>query len=111
MELGWTMLVLIPNGDVDTRNIGLLEVVCKVMEMVIDNRINLVVQFHDVLHGFCAGRGTGTTIMELKLAQYLSNVEQDPLFLVFLELMKAHDNLDRGRLLQTLEVYGETPNL
>ena len=41
--------------------------------------------------------------MELKLAQELASVNQDPILLVSLDLGKAYDNLDRGRLLQTLE--------
>ena len=47
-------------------------------------------------------RGTGTAIMELKLVQELASVNHDPIFLVFLDLQKAYDNLNRGRLIQTL---------
>ena len=56
---------------------------------MIDTHIKKVVQLHYVLHGFHAGRGAGTTIMELKLAQELASVNQDPLLLVFLDLNKA----------------------
>ena len=35
--------------------------------------------------------------MELKLAQELSSVDHDPLFLVFLDLWKAYDTADRDR--------------
>ena len=56
-ELGWTFLVLIPKGNIYTRGIGLLEVVRNVVEAVIDTRIKKVVQFNDVLYGFCAGGG------------------------------------------------------
>ena len=52
----------------------MLEVVWKVMEAVIDARIKIVVQFHDVLHGFCTGRDAGTVIIELKLAHELESV-------------------------------------
>ena len=85
--------------------------ICKVVEAVINTRIKLVVQLHDVLHGFCTGRGTGNFIMEIKLVQELASVDQDPKFLVFLDLIKAYDNLDQGLLLQTLEIYGEVPKL
>ena len=44
--------------------------------------------------------------MELKPDQELESVDQDPLLLVFLDLRKAYDNLDWGRLLNTLEGYG-----
>ena len=76
------------------------------MEAVIDTWIKSVVQFQDVLNGFRAGRGAGTSIMELKLFQGLVSVYRDPLLLVFLYLGKAYNNLDQGKLLQTLEGYG-----
>ena len=60
------MLVLIQKGDADTQGVGLLEVVLKVVEVVIDTRIKKLGQFHDVLHGFCVGRGAGTAILYLK---------------------------------------------
>ena len=36
----------------------------------------------------------GTTILELKLAQELDSMEQNPLFLVFLDLHKAYYTVD-----------------
>ena len=44
---------------------------------------------NDVLHGFRSRRGTGTAIMELKLYQELASIDQDPIFLIFLDLRKA----------------------
>ena len=44
----------------------------------------------------------GTVILELKLAQELSRVNQDPLFLVFMDLHKAYYNMDQGRIMKTL---------
>ena len=35
-DLGWTVLVLIPKGTADTRYIGLLEILLKVVEALID---------------------------------------------------------------------------
>ena len=105
------MLAQLPKGIAYTWCKGLLEVVWKVVEEVIDTRIKVVVQFHDVLHRFRACRGRGAAIMELKLAQELVSVDQDPLFLVFLDLKKSHDNLYRGRILQTLAGYGMVPKL
>ena len=54
-----------------------------------------VVQFHDVLHGFHAGWGTETAMMEIQLTHELANVDQDPLLLELLDIRKAYDNLDR----------------
>ena len=74
----------------------LLEVVWKVVEAVINNWIKLVVQFHNVIHGFHAGRVIGTAIMELKVSQELESVYHDPILLVLLYLRKAYNNLDQG---------------
>ena len=51
-ELGWNVLVLIPKVNADTRGIGLLEVVWKVVEAVIDTWIKSLVQFHNECTGF-----------------------------------------------------------
>ena len=68
-------------------------------------------QLHDCLHGFRAGRGTGTAIAEAKLTQQLTHREQNPLFCIFLNLRKAYDALDRGELLWILEGYGVGPRV
>ena len=80
----WTIMVLIPKGNSeDFRRIGLLEVIWKVLEKVIDAQLSSTIDFHDALHGFRAGRGCGTGIMEAKLAQQLAFVEQRPLYRIF----------------------------
>ena len=47
----------------------MLEVMWKVVEGFIDTLVKSEVQFHDVLHGFHAGRGKGTAIMDLNISQ------------------------------------------
>ena len=79
--------------------------------MLIDTCLFAILQMHNVLHRFRARRGTGTAIMELKLAQDLVSIYQDPLFLVFLDFRKASDTVDRDRLLVTLEGCGEGPQV
>ena len=88
-----------------------IKVVWKVVEAMMDTWIKTVVQFHDVLHRFRSGRGSGNAIMYLKLAQELESVDQDPILLLFLDLRKLHDNLYKGRLLQTLEGHAAVPKL
>ena len=75
----------------------------KVVEAIIDTRLLASIQFHDVFHGFRAGRGMGTANMDIKLYQELDSVNQDSLFPVFLDLRKVYDMVDRGRLIRTLE--------
>ena len=60
-----------PERGGDYRGIGLLEPIWKVVEVLMDKRF-LAIEFHDCLHGFLAGRGTGTATMEVKLAQQLA---------------------------------------
>ncbi|KAL7548851.1 hypothetical protein ACHAWF_012112, partial [Thalassiosira exigua] len=88
-------LVLIPKGGGGYRGIGLLEPIWKVLEavMVMDGRLNIV-DLHDCLHGYRKARGTGTGILEAKLAQQLAYLEQCPLYGIFIDLRKAFDAMD-----------------
>ena len=72
--LGWTILVFIPKVRRVTQGIGLLEVIWKLVEAAIDTIIKVAVEFHDVLNGFWAVRGTGTAISKIKLEQELARV-------------------------------------
>ena len=77
-ELGWMILVLIPKGTTDTRGIGLMETLWKVVEVLIDTLLGAIPQMHDALHGFRSERGTGSAIMEVKLAQELARMDKNP---------------------------------
>ena len=59
-----------------------------------DKQLN-VVELNESLHGCRNGRGTGTAIIEAKLAQQLAHLEQRPFFGVFLDLKNAFDSMDR----------------
>ena len=48
-ELGCTILVLITKVRDNTRGIGLLEVIQKLVEAVINTIIKVTVEFHDIL--------------------------------------------------------------
>ena len=98
----WTVLVFLTKVNADTLGIGLLEVLWKVVEDVIDTWIKTEVKFHGVLHGGFPRQGIGTSIMEINVAQDLDSKYQDPLFLVFLELWELSDTLYHVHLLQTL---------
>ena len=67
------------------------------------------ITFHNFLHGFWAGHGTGTATLEAKLLQYLVALREEVLYVIFLDLHKAYDALDRSRCLEILEVYGVGP--
>ena len=106
----WMVIVLLPKGGGDYRGIGLLDPIWKVVEVVMDNCLK-VLDYHDCLNGFLAGRGTGTATTEVKLAQQLAYIEQVPLYGVFIDLRKAYDAMDRGRCLDILKVYGVGPKM
>jgi hypothetical protein len=87
-QLGWIIVVLIPKGGGNYWGIGLLEPVWKIIERVMDKRLNTI-ELHESLHGCRNGHGTGTAIIEAKLAQQLAHLEQRPLFGIFLDLKKG----------------------
>ena len=60
-------MVLITKGGREYHGIGLAEVVWKVVTVIISFCLTISIDFHDVLHGFWAGRGTGTISLEDKL--------------------------------------------
>jgi len=109
-QLGWIIVVLIPKGGGDNRGIGLLEPIWKILEQVMDHRLNAI-PIHKSLHGCRNGWGTGTAVIEAKLAQQLAHLEQCPFYGVFFDLKKAFDAMDCERCLLVLEGYGAGPNM
>ena len=90
-------MVLIPKGKGDYRGIGLMEVMWKVVAVILNSRFTSSITFHEVLHGFWAGRGTGTGTLEAKMLQQLAAMREEVLYVIFLDLTKAYDALDRSR--------------
>ncbi len=41
----------------------------------------------------------------------LAHIEQEPLYMNFLDLKKAYDTMDRGRLMDVLGGYGAGPKM
>ncbi len=93
-QLFWIIVILIPKGGGDYCGIGLLERIWKMIERIIDRRLDSI-QLHDSLHSCRHQCGKGTAIIEAKLAQQLSYLELQPFYGVFLNLRKAFDAMDR----------------
>jgi hypothetical protein len=106
----WEIIVLLPKGRGNYCGIGLLEPFWKVVEKIMVRRSSSI-KFHDCLHGSLPKRGTGMASIETKLAQQLAWSDQCPLYEICLDLKKAYDAIDRGRMLKILEAYGVRPNL
>ena len=53
----------------DFRGIVLVEVIWETVTSLLNRRLATPIKLHDVLHGFWAGRGTGTAALEVKLLQ------------------------------------------
>jgi hypothetical protein len=104
-------LVLLPKGDGSFRGIALLEIIYKLVSSIIAQRLTKGIDFHDSLHGFRHGRGTGTATIEAKLQMQLARTKGTPFYQIFLDLKKAYDTLDRGRMMAILEGYGVGPNV
>ena len=106
------ILVLIPKSSPgEYRGIALLEIIYKLLSAIINRRLCDKVKLDDALHGFRAGRGTGTAIMEAKLMAQLRSRLDEPLFMIFLDLKKAYDTLDRTQAMRILEGYGVGRNI
>jgi hypothetical protein len=61
-----------------------------------------LIKFHDGLYGKLPGRGTGTAMIEAKLAQSLAWHNQCPLYQIYVDLKKAYYALDREQMLNIL---------
>ena len=56
---------------------------------IINRRFTSSITYHDALHGFRAGRGTGTATLEAKLLQHLTALREEVLYVIFLDLAKV----------------------
>ena len=93
-----------------TYSFGLVEVMWKVVALILNCRFTSSITYHDALHGFRAVRGTGTATLKTKLLQQLAAMREEVLYVIFLDLTKAYNALDRSRCLEILEGYGVGPS-
>ena len=85
------------------------EVVWKTMAGILNFRLMAAIQFHNILHGFRLGRGTGTASLEAKLLQKIMDMREKVLYNIFLDLHKAYDALNCDLCLDTLAACGAGP--
>ena len=81
----------------------------KVVAAILNCRFTSSITYHDFLHGFRSGCITGTATLEAKLLQQLAALREEVLYVIFLDLHKAYDTLDRSSCMEILEGYGIGP--
>ena len=86
-----------------------MELMWKVVAEILNRRLTASITFHEFLHVFRAGCGTGTATLEAKLLQQLAALREEVLYVVLLDLHKAYDALDGSRCLEILEGYDVGP--
>ena len=69
VALTWTNMALISKMGGDYRGIGLVEVIWKICAYIINNQLRSSITLNDALHIFRQGRRTGTSTLEVNLAQ------------------------------------------
>ena len=102
-------MVFIPKGGNDYCGTGLVDVLWKVVIVIINCRLSTTIYFHEVLHEFWEVRGMGTTSIEAKLLQQLTDMREGVLYAIFLDLKKVYESLGRDIYLEILEIYGLVP--
>ena len=77
--------------------------------MIVNCCLNAATTYHDFLHGFRAGRSTGTATLQFELLHKVAALREAVFHEILLDLHKAYNALDRSRCLGMLEGYGVGP--
>ena len=83
----------------------------EVVAAVLNFWLTASITFQDSFHRFQEGCGMGTVTLEAKLLEQLSALREEVMCVIFLDLHKAYDALDRSRCLKILEVYSAVPRV
>ena len=108
-EAAWQAVVLILKGVGDYRGIGLVELIWKAVSVIINRCFTVAINYHDFLHVFRAGCGTGTATTEVKLLEQVEALKEAVFHAILLGLHKAYNALDRSGCLGVLEGFGVGP--
>ena len=65
----WQAVVVISMGGKDYCDIGLVEVMCKLVTAILNFGLTASITFHEFLHRFWSGYSTGTATLKAKLFQ------------------------------------------
>ena len=62
---------------------------CKVLTVILNRRFTAYITYHDYLHGFWEGCGTGSITLKVKLLQKVAALREAVLHAILLDLQKA----------------------
>ena len=79
-ECAWKTVVPIPKGNGNFRGIGLVDILWKTVTGILNCHLTAEIQFYDILQGFCTGRGTRTTSLEVKLLQQIMALREEVMY-------------------------------
>ena len=71
--------------------------------------IRTEVKFRDIIYEFWEGRGMGNSSHESKMLQNITEMREEVIYKVFLDLRKAYGALNTERCMDILMVYGVCP--
>ena len=84
------MVILTSKGDRGNfRGVVLVEVIWNTISSLLNHWLAVAITYHDVLHRFQSGRGTGTANLKDKLLQQLTAMREAVLLGVLLDLQKV----------------------
>ena len=89
-------MFLILKGGGDHRVIGLVEVVWKAMDLILNFHFTASITYHDSLHGFRSVRSTGNSTLEVKMIQKVAAMREVVPHAIFLDLHKSYNSLYRA---------------
>ena len=81
----------------------------KVVAEILNRWLIASIVFHNFLHKFWAGCGTGTTNLEANMLQQIAALRKEVIYVIFLYLHKSYDALDSSRCFYILAGYGVVP--
>ena len=76
------------------------------MVVILNCHFTASITYPDSLHGFWAGRSTGTATIEVNLLEKVASIREAALHAIFPYLHKEYYALDRSRCLEILDGYG-----
>ena len=90
------------------RGISLMSVVGKVFARILNERVKFVMadKVMDEQGGFRAGRGCNDQIFAVKQLVEKTNEKDKKIYMAFVDLEKAYDNVSREKLWKVLDEYG-----